>query len=414
MRDTLHVFYEERLVGNLWKNELGYIGFQYAKKWIENGFPISQQLPITSEIYQPEKKVAHQFFANLLPEANARIHVVRDLKISDSDFELLKAIGGECAGALSILPITVKSDQSAAYISLTDSDLKKIILRKGNITSFYSEKNHPRLSLAGAQDKCPIFYDKKNYFLPNNASPSTHILKFDVMGYRHIPAYEYFLTQLAHSIRLPVVHSHLEKMDQDYFLLIERYDRIVEKNKTIKRLHQEDFCQALGVSHLKKYQQEGGPSFLDCYNLIKKVSINPIVDAENLLKWQMFNVLAGNSDGHAKNIALLYDENERVTLAPFYDLVCTRAIERVDSRLALSVGDEFNPDRVTLKKWEQLAISCHINPSYLKKLLFQIATLLLKNLQATKISFEKEYGPYPALQRVEKVITKNCKKLINV
>jgi serine/threonine-protein kinase HipA len=42
------------------------------------------------------------------------------------------------------------------------------------------------------------------------------------------------------------------------FLIVERYDRDLT-SEPIRRLHQEDFCQALGVSAERKYQQEGAP-----------------------------------------------------------------------------------------------------------------------------------------------------------
>src|SRR3990167_5179168 len=352
MRTILHVWYGDILVGNLWQNEMGQIGFRYEKNWVRNGFSISQQLPLTVDEYTPADGKAHRFFANLLPEAMAREHIVRDLKISNSDFELLKAIGGECAGALSILPSNHGVQRKPRYRKLTAEDLEKILLRRGNITSFISDENRPRLSLAGAQDKCAIYFEKNEYFLPCDASASSHILKFEVPDYRNIPVYEYFLTQLAKTIDLPVVNCDLIKRNDRYFLQIQRYDRIKDNNE-MRRLHQEDFCQALGISCLQKYQQEGGPTFQDCYQLIKKISANPIIDAENLLKWQIFNVLAGNSDGHAKNLSIIYDHHQQIRLAPFYDLVCTRAIERIDSRLALSVGDEFNPDRITTAHWER-------------------------------------------------------------
>ncbi len=99
----------------------------------------------------------------MLPEGDARAHIIRDLKISDSDFELLKAIGGECAGALSILPKNHKPRDIFHYRQLRDNELKKILLRKGQIFPFTSSNNHPRLSLAGAQDKCPIFFDGENF-----------------------------------------------------------------------------------------------------------------------------------------------------------------------------------------------------------------------------------------------------------
>ena len=104
-KNLLNVWYETQLVGQLWRDELNKIGFRYDIDWLQNGFAISQQLPLTNKEYSPSESASHAFFANLLPEGEARNRIVRNLKITDIDFELLKAIGGECAGALSILPI---------------------------------------------------------------------------------------------------------------------------------------------------------------------------------------------------------------------------------------------------------------------------------------------------------------------
>lgn len=409
--ECLNVWYEAILVGHLWQDITGKLGFQYEKNWLNQGFQISQKLPLITDEYSPSQGVAHRFFANLLPEANARTHVVRDLKISDSEFELLKAIGGECAGALSIIPQTLPPDTKPFYQQLSKAEFKKILLRRGDLASLTSEKNRPRLSLAGAQDKCAIFFDGHDYFLPHGSAPSTHIIKFEVTDYRHIPAYEYILTELAKTIHLPVVNCEFKKMDRHCFLFIERYDRIFQ-DEQIKRLHQEDFCQAIGIDYARKYQQEGGPSFYDCYQLIKSVSSNPMIDSENALKWQIFNVLAGNSDGHAKNLSLIYDQTQQARLAPFYDLVCTRAIERIDTRLALSVGGEFNPDNIYPDHWGLFAETCNISTSYLQKLILNIAETLSKNIAITIEQFEAQHGKYPALQRVKMGVEKRCKKVL--
>jgi len=410
--DLLNVWYEDRTVGQLWRDDVGNIGFKYEESWVNKGFAISQQLPLTLDEYAPTEGLAHKFFANLLPEAGARIHIVRDLKISNSDFELLKAIGGECAGALSILPTEYKSDLKQNYKKLSNEELKKIILRKGNISSFTSEEERPRLSLAGVQDKCPIFYDGKDYFLPQGSATSTHILKFELTDYKNIPVYEYFLNKLANTIDLPTVESELKKCDREHYLLIKRYDRIKTADKKVKRLHQEDFCQALGVGYDRKYQADGGPSFADVYKLIQQVSINSIVDSENLLKWQIFNLLAGNSDGHVKNLALIYNEQDQVTLAPFYDLVCTRAVDRIDTKLALSIGSEFNPGNITFNHWVELSHECNIREQYIKKLLHEIAETLLDSVKVTVQQFEADHGPYPALQIIEQVVTKQCTRAL--
>lgn len=411
-KDVLHVWYEKQLVGELWQNAAGIIGFRYEKKWLSEGFSISQQLPLRIDPYSPESGKAHHFFANLLPEGDARMHIVRDIKIPNTDFDLLKTIGGECAGAFSILPSDLLPSDTPNYTKLTDDELKKLLMRKGQIFGLMTSNERPRLSLAGAQDKCPIYFDGNQFSIPQGTAPSTHILKFEISGYNNIPAYEYFMTSLARSIGLPVVDMELKTFDGHYYLLIERYDRIPDENNRVYRLHQEDFCQALGVGYDQKYEQHGAPPFQEYFHLVQEVTSNPIKDTENLLRWQIFNLLAGNSDGHAKNLALIYKKNNHAQLAPFYDLVCTRAIERIDTHLAMSIGGEFNPDMITQRHWEQLAYDCDIRSQYLMKLIADMAEALLDNFNKVLQAFENNHGAYPALQRIQKVIHKQCKKTL--
>ena len=131
-----------------------------------------------------------------------------------------------------------------------------------------------------------------------------------------------------------------------------------------------------------------------------------------MLRWQIFNVLAGNSDGHAKNLSLLYQANGEIRLAPFYDLVCTRAIERIDYRLAFSVGDERNPGVVSRKHWETLAQQCGVRPRFLLEQVQDVAAGLQQQLRPTRESFQRLYGEYAALQRVEQIATKQCRRTI--
>lgn len=408
--DQLNVWWNHNLIGQLWRNALDQIGFRYETEWIKHGFPISQQLPLTQTEYAPEFKTAHQFFANLLPEAGARERLVRDLKMSNSDFELLRNIGGDCAGALSILPIDFVYEDQNSYRKLRDPEFKKIITQKKIDLSEFTGKKRPRLSLAGAQDKCPIFYDGTDFYLPENTAPSSHLLKFAVREYKNIPLYEYFLSRLASSIGLPVVETELRKSNATEYLLIRRYDRERLADGKIGRLHQEDFCQALGMGHYQKYQHEGGPSFRDCYELLSRISIQPIQDLEHLLQWQIFNVLAGNSDGHAKNISILYKKNNLAELAPFYDLVCTRAVARIDRNLAFSIGGEFTPDNLQRKHWEGFAEDCNIRMRYLETKIIEMISSIRKNLKNVRLQCESTLGPCEALQRVEQVIQKQCKK----
>ena len=408
--DALNVWNNQLLVGHLWRNATGAIGFRYDPQWItRGGFAISHTLPLSNDDFTHEESVAHRFFANLLPEGGVREQIVRDLKISNTDFNLLRAIGGECAGALSIVSVEQEPSPQYDYHPITDQELANLVARRGQVYTWPANER-PRLSLAGAQDKCPILVRDGHYLLPRQESPSSHILKFELADYRHLPAYETFTTQLAKSAGLPVVNIQLQSIGQTHYALIERYDRLWNDDGDVQRLHQEDFCQALGYGHERKYQEDGGPSFAQCYRLVQDVSSDPANDLQYLLRWQIFNVLAGNSDGHAKNLSLLYLANGEIRLTPFYDLVCTRAIERIDYHLAFAVGDERNPSVVTRKHWETLASQCDLRPQFLLNQVNDIATRLLDNLAATKTAFESQYGAYPALQRIEQVVTKQCRR----
>lgn len=410
--DSLNLWHEQRLVGQLWRNPVGAIGFRYDPAWITGGgFAVSRSLPLASREFAPEDGIAHRFFANLLPEGAVREHIVRDLKLPNTDFDLLRAIGGECAGALSILSLDQQPSGQRQYRPLTEKNLADLAARRGQIYAAWPADERPRLSLAGAQDKCPVLVRDDQYFLPQREAPSSHILKFELADYRHLPAYETFTTQLAAAIGLPVVDIALRSVGQTRYAQIARYDRVWDEHGEVQRLHQEDFCQALGYGHEKKYQEHGGPSFAQCYRLVQEASSEPAIDAQHLLRWQIFNVLAGNSDGHAKNLSLLHLTDDATRLAPFYDLVCTRAIERIDYHLAFDVGGERNPSVITPARWETLAKQCDIRPQFLGNLVRETADALQERIGQEREAFEARYGEYPALQRIEKIINQQCRRI---
>jgi len=409
--DALNVWFEQRLVGYLWRNDIDYIGFRYDSDWIQsNGFQISRMLPLQAAEFTEMDGIAHRFFANLLPEGGAREHVVRDLKITNTDFELLRAIGGECAGALSILPVEKEPSTDNHYHSLSREEFRNLVTRRGYIYASQSPEDRPRLSLAGAQDKCAIMYKQEQYFNPVGDAPSTHILKFESTEYRHLPLYEAFTSALAIAAGLPVVSIELCEISGKGYAQIQRYDRQSIGNRIISRIHQEDFCQALGYAHTRKYQHDGGPSFSDCLNLVRDMSSDPAEDIQQLLRWQIFNVLAGNSDGHAKNLSLIYHINGEVRLTPFYDLICTRAIERIDANLAFDIGGQRNPAVITAEHWSAFATQCDVGSRFLKALVTEMAELLLNQLADIRRDFETEYGKKPALQRIEKIVKQQCKR----
>ena len=250
--DALNVWNGQRLVGRLRRDSFGHISFRYEPGWISGGgFAVSQALPLRYEEYKSEEGIAHRFFANLLPEGGFRERTVRDLKVSDTDFNLLRAIGGECAGALSILPEQLEPSAEHSYRPINDEELADLVSQRGQPYSWSAGKR-PRFSLAGAQNKFPVLMRDGRHLLPQGESPSSHILKFEVAEHRNVPAYETFTTLLAGAAGLPVVDIRLESINKTRYTITKRYDRFSGDDGDVTRTHQEDFCQALGYGHEKK------------------------------------------------------------------------------------------------------------------------------------------------------------------
>lgn len=415
--DALDVWYRStgssaQSVGRLHRDDAGRIGFEYSRRWIRDGFAISCSLPLADAPFRARDGAAHRFFANLLPEGEARERIVRTLRIPNTDYDLLRAIGGECAGALALtaLESSPVANGGDAYRPIPDDELADLAARRGYLHGDES-RERPRLSLAGAQHKCPVLLRGDRYYLPVKDAPSTHILKFEVADFGNVPAYETFTTALAKAVGVAAVDVQLHEIRGRHYVEITRFDRVAESGD-IQRLHQEDFCQALGFGPDRKYEADGGPSLADCVGLLRDTVADPVIDIERLLSWQAFNWLAGNSDGHAKNLALLYT-GRTIQLAPFYDLVCTRAIARLDRRLAMGIGGETDPGKITSSHWDALASDWGVRSLYLRRLVGDMAERIVNRLSAVRSAFEESHGPTPALQRVESVVTRQCRRAID-
>jgi len=207
-----------------------------------------------------------------------------------------------------------------------------------------------------------------------------------------------------------VVIPEMCSIGEHRYIQVSRYDRSIDDAGRVIRLHQEDFCQALGLGSERKYEEYGGPTFADCYDVVLGASSEPVLDVQHILGWQIFNVLAGNADGHARNLSLLYGRDGTVRLAPFYDLVCTRAIDGIDHRLALFVGEERDAGNLTHADWRRLAEACDMREAFVLDRVREMRDRLSESVGTVRDAFEAEYGPYPALQRVESTVRSLCRR----
>ncbi|MHB2025893.1 MAG: HipA domain-containing protein [Elusimicrobiota bacterium] len=386
MPETLNVYWGTRLAGRLWLNEKSNLIFQYDSSWLtaSGACPLSLHLPLQKEPFASD--YARPFFANLLPEADVRTRIARGLGVSESnDFKLLEELGGDCAGALSLLPEGASPDMDGDYEPISPKELDHMIEEMPQ-RPLLTAKEGARLSLAGAQEKIPVYVNDGKIFLPRGSHPSSHILKPAITRFKNTVENEAFCMTLAAEAGLPVPKATIRKGRQRAYL-IERYDRRLVDGK-LTRIHQEDFCQALGVNSGRKYEAEGGPGLKACFALLDKHSSEPIVDKRNLLRAVVFNYLIGNCDAHAKNFSLILD-NGMVRLAPFYDLISTRVYGSLNVKFAMRIGGQWRDEWVSKENWLQLAEEAGVGA----KAVLAICQGLGETVPVTADKMSKEFLP---------------------
>ncbi|WP_043531872.1 type II toxin-antitoxin system HipA family toxin [Litchfieldella xinjiangensis] len=390
---ALGVWQGSSRVGTLWRgSDERLIGFEYDSDWQAQGRPISHSLPLTRKAWEPETLTAHHWFGNLLPEEQARDALIKRLGLPDDDFTLLAAIGGDCAGALSILPLDERpakpehTSAAAAYRELDAGRLSHWAAFKDRYAIMADElpDTRPRLSLAGAQDKIPVFLDQDRVYIPTSQAPSTHILKFAVAGREQVILNELYLNTLARLTGLPCPPCRIGYAERHPYLIVERYDRRGIGSTQIERIHQEDLCQAQGIPRSRKYQAFGGPDFGTIVQTVRDACKPAARSIQQLLHWQLFNVLAGNSDGHAKNISLVQDERGRWQIAPAYDLVGTIVLG-YHPDLAFSIGQQYNSIQLLPRDWQAFSKACRFSYPYVKRQIKYIAGTLAEAARSSTL-----------------------------
>ena len=407
--DRLSVYLHNSLVGYLWLSNTSRLSFQYDLGYLENpdAIPLSLSLPLREAPYLND--TARPFFSNLLPEGEVRSLIAKIKKISEhNDFKLLEAIGGECAGAVSIIPEHSVLRTESDYTVLTEQEIEDII-KENAVRPVLILKDELRLSLAGAQNKIPIYYINGRFYLTSGIAPSSHILKPPSPYFEDIVQNEYFCMKLADIVQLPVPKSFILKGKRKIAYIVERYDRIKGKDGTIERIHQEDLCQVLGCMPDQKYENEGGPSLSGCSQALDVYSSQPILDKQTLVKWVILNYFIGNADAHGKNLSLIREIGGTIRLAPFYDLISTRVYDEISEKMAMKIGKETRFDWIMERHWQQMADQLDLKFTYLKKLLRETAEALKKNTTELADDIISKHNGEQTIQKICKIINTHIK-----
>jgi serine/threonine-protein kinase HipA len=314
----------------------GPMELRYDEAWMKSdlGRQLSLSLPFGIDTTPLRGERVQNYFDNLLPDSEAiRRRIAARFKTASLEpFDLLKAIGRDCVGAIQLLgedehPERVDVIDGAV---IGDDEIEQLLVRAVTAPGpgTHADDDDFRISLAGAQEKTALLWHEGKWMRPHGATPTTHILKLPLglVGNRKVDLStsvenEWLCLNILRTYGLPVANCDIRTFGKQKVLSVVRFDRQLHSSGTwYLRLPQEDFCQALGRSPLEKYEADGGPGLAELSTLLKQ-STRPGEDLLTLFKAQVLFWLLAAPDGHAKNFSIHLRPKGLFRLTPLYDVM---------------------------------------------------------------------------------------------
>lgn len=332
MVDVLDVWLDGRFAGKIMRGESDLVELLYDEDYLadRSATPLSASMPKSARGHGPD--VLMPWLSNLLPDAEevrSRWAAKFDERRTDP-FTLLAHMGEDAPGSVQIVPEDTVPADAGNLSPLTERDIARrvrAILDDPDHWVDDTDDDESRFSLGGNQGKFALARIDEQWFEPNGRAPSTHIVKPGMVlksGHTddHIQAVEFVTMRAARALDLRAAKVGILDFDGVRAFVTTRFDRRVTADGAVARIHQEDFCQALGVYPSRKYEEDGGPTMADMVQLLNRTS-SPSYrgkDHVELADLFIFNLLVAGVDAHAKNHSMLHAGNT-TRLAPAYDLI---------------------------------------------------------------------------------------------
>jgi len=336
---TLVLWANGQCVGRWTTPTRGSMELQYERAWQDSelGRPLSLSLPFNLHGEPIKGDSVANYFDNLLPDStDIRKRVALRFKTGSlQPFDLLRAIGRDCAGAIQLL---VEGEYPAGLgriegVEMSEEDIERHLLEVVSPEHFGvspDPEDDFRISLAGAQEKDAYLRWGGKWLKPRGTTPTTHIFKLPIgmvggrcADFSTSVDNEWLCMKLLQAYGLPTANVEIATFGQQRVLNVERFDRrLSTSGETLLRLVQEDFCQATGTSPLLKYESEGGPGLKQIFPILQQ-SAKAQEDMRTIMASQILFWMLRAPDGHAKNfsIQLLAGAASRFHLTPVYDVM---------------------------------------------------------------------------------------------
>lgn len=346
--DTLLVFLAHDHVATLERTRDG-LALRYEPSVVSGSgigaVCLSMALPVTNKHIAGPR--VEGWAEGLLPEGEART-VLEDLfAVRRGDtFGLLRAVGRDCAGAVSFQAEDAES-RSPGLEEISRGELAQHIADLP-LHPLGADDDVP-VSLAGLQRKLLLVRTDRGWARPLHGHPSTHILKPDPFEHPGLIAAEALVMTAARIAGLDAAEVELDHIGARDVLVVRRFDRVVEDGR-VERLHQEDGCQALGIDPSRDHKYErashhDNPSYGRFATLLLDHAIEPHREQAKLAQAMVLHIASGNTDAHARNHGFLIDRGT-VRLAPIYDAAPTIEFSN-SARCALRICGQEALEQVT-------------------------------------------------------------------
>ena len=420
MIELLVVVADRRIMGEIQRDRRGRLTFVYDDRWrsLDAAYPLSLSMPLVVAEHQNAK--VEPWLWGLLPDNGdilarwgQRFHVS-----PRNAFALLGAVGEDCPGAIQLVrpdrveEILRDDDQQVEWLTEADVAERLRTLRRDR-AAWRMARDTGQFSLAGAQPKTAFLLDGQRWGVPYGPVPTTHILKPPIHGFDGHAENEHLCLALARALGLPAARSEVRRFEDETAIVVERYDR-VRLAASIRRLHQEDMCQVLGLPPTKKYQNEGGPGCAELSEAIRTHSGEPGDDAWTFARAIMLNWIIGGTDAHAKNFSMLISANGRARLAPLYDVASTLPYEFDPRKLkmATKIGGKYRLEEIYSRQWTKFAAELRLASAKVLNMGRTMAETLPAAIAETVDDARANGLDHPILQRMIEVLNARSERCI--
>ena len=405
-------------IGRVMRDGRGRLTFAYDEDWRQarGAYPLSLSMPLAAA--EHGHKPVETFLWGLLPDNTAVLdRWARRFQVSARNpFALMSHVGEDCAGAVQF----VRPQRLDDVVGYGPSEIdwldeagvaERLRVLRADHAAWRIPRDTGQFSLAGAQPKTALLYDKGRWGVPSGRTPTTHILKPPTGEFDGHAENEHVCMQLASALGLITASSQVMRFKDEVAIVIERYDR-QRTDAGLIRVHQEDTCQALALPPTMKYENEGGPGPRAIVELIRTFSGRSDEDVQRFVDALVFNWLIGGTDAHAKNYSMLIGEGGRARLAPLYDIasILPYGFDLQKIRSAMKIGGEYRMRDIGPSQWRKQAKDLRLDADVLMPRILDLARKIPDALTDVRRAAEVDGLDHPLIDRLFGMIIERAQR----